>query len=240
MSTLLNIAKASLGLGLAGITLQECLFDVDGGERVVMFDRFRGVLPDVYGEGTHFRIPFIQYPHSFDVRTRHSNISTHTGTKDLQMINISLRVLSRPNPEKVDEIYRTIGKDFDFRVLPSIGPEVLKAVVAQYNADQLLTMREKVSRDIRDQLEARADEFHIWLDDVSITHLTFGKEFTHAIEQKQVAQQEAERQKFVVMKAEQENLVHVFVPTLAKKVSHPTYLHRRPSSVLRASQSPRL
>ena len=44
--------------------------------------------------------------------------------------------------------------------------------------------------------------------DVSITHLTFGKEFTHAIEQKQVAQQEAERQKFVVMKAEQERKVH--------------------------------
>ena len=33
---------------------------VDGGERAVIFDRFRGVLPKVIGEGTHFRIPLIQ------------------------------------------------------------------------------------------------------------------------------------------------------------------------------------
>jgi regulator of protease activity HflC (stomatin/prohibitin superfamily) len=39
---------------------------------------------------------------------------------------------------------------------------------------------------------------------VSITSLTFGKEFTAAIEAKQVAAQEAERAKFVVEKAEQD------------------------------------
>merc|ERR1711871_1127872 len=61
-----------------------------------------------------------------------------------------------------------------------------------------------VSRDIRDTLIERAENFHLLLDDVSITHLTFGKEFEQAIEHKQVAQQEAERSKFIVAKAEQE------------------------------------
>jgi len=188
---------------------EECLYNVDGGERVVLFDRFRGVLPDAVGEGTHFRIPYIQYPKYFDIKSRPRIINTTTGTKDLQMVNIALRVLSRPEEDRLAEIFSTVGVDYDDRVLPSIGNEVLKAVVAQYNADQLLTLREKVSREISESLNQRANQFGILLDDVSITHLTFGKEFTQAIEFKQVAQQEAERSKFIVMKAEQEKRVKV-------------------------------
>ena len=59
-------------------------------------------------------------------------------------------------------------------------------------------------RQIRETLTRRAETFNLILDDVSITHLVFGKEFTSAIEQKQVAQQEAERQTYIVAKAEQE------------------------------------
>jgi prohibitin 2 len=76
--------------------------------------------------------------------------------------------------------------------------ETLKSVVAQYNASQLLTMREIVSKDILRILTERARFFDIILDDVSITQLTFSKVYEAAVEAKQVAQQEAERAKFVV------------------------------------------
>merc|ERR1719205_384615 len=80
----------------------------------------------------------------------------------------------------------------------------MKATIAQYNAEQLLTQREHVSHEIRNGIVNRAGQFNILMDDVSITHLTYGKEFARAIEEKQVAEQDAERQKFIVLKAEQE------------------------------------
>merc|ERR1712029_425726 len=90
-----------------------------------------------------------------------------------------------------------------------IGNEVLKAIVAQFDAAELITQREVVSARIREDLMNRAKEFNLDLEDVSITHLTFGKEFTKAVEQKQIAQQDAERAKFVVEKAEQERQANV-------------------------------
>lgn len=127
----------------------------------------------------------------------------------MQMISLTLRVLHKPEVKRLPTIYQKLGQDYDDRVLPSIGNEVLKAIVAQFDAGELITQREIVSARIREDLVKRAREFNILLEDVSITHLTFGQEFTNAVEQKQVAQQEAERARFVVEKAEQEKTAAV-------------------------------
>ncbi|KAJ3217294.1 Prohibitin-1, subunit of the prohibitin complex (Phb1p-Phb2p) [Dinochytrium kinnereticum] len=199
-----SLARWAIPIGTVVSGIQYSMYNVEGGHRAVLFDRVRGVLPDTVDEGTHFLIPWWQRVVTFDVRTRPRNISTTTGSKDMQMVSLTLRVLHRPDYMALPTIYQNLGLDYDERVLPSIGNEVLKAIVAQFDAGELITQRELVSQRIREDLLKRAGEFNIVLEDVSITHLTFGKEFTNAVEQKQIAQQEAERARFVVEKAEQE------------------------------------
>ncbi|CAG0885710.1 unnamed protein product [Cyprideis torosa] len=199
-----RMGQLGLGVAIAGGVLNSALYNVDGGHRAVVFDRFTGIKKDVVGEGTHFVIPWVQKPIIFDIRCRPRNVTTITGSKDLQNVNITLRILFRPLPDKLPNIYTTLGLDYDERVLPSIVNEVLKAVVAQFDAGELITNREIVSQRISDALIARAGQFGLILDDISLTHLTFGKEFTQAVELKQVAQQEAERARFLVEKAEQQ------------------------------------
>jgi len=198
-----RLGQLGMGLAVGGAVVNSALFNVDGGHRAVIFDRFSGVKQTVSGEGTHFMIPWVQKPIIYDIRARPKNVPTITGSKDLQNVNITLRILFRPRPDALPGIYTTLGQDYDDRVLPSITNEVLKAVVAEFDAGELITQREMLSARVHKELTTRADQFGLILDDISITHLTFGREFTNAVELKQVAQQEAEKARFLVEKAEQ-------------------------------------
>jgi prohibitin 1 len=188
---------------IGGSLINQTLYNVDGGHRAVIFDRFSGVKDGVTGEGTHFLIPLVQKPYIFSIRATPRNITVVTGSKDLQNVNITLRILYRPLPEALPSIFKDIGVEYAEKVFPSITAEVLKAVVARYDASELITQREVVSLKVREALTERARAFGIVLDDISLTHLNFGREFSEAVEAKQVAQQEAERARFLVEKEEQ-------------------------------------
>ena len=93
---LLNrIGQLGVGLAVGGAVVNSALYNVDGGHRAVIFDRFTGVKPLVSGEGTHFMIPWVQRPIIYDIRSRPMNVPSVTGSKDLQNVNITLRILYR-------------------------------------------------------------------------------------------------------------------------------------------------
>jgi len=160
----------------------------------------------IYGEGLNFNIPWFERPVIYDIRTRPVNLQTLTGSMDLQMVTIAVRVLHKPDPSKLVWIYRMLGTNYDERILPSIMNESAKAIVARYNANELLTKREQVSREISLDLQKRAARFNVILDDVAITHLSFSPEYARAVEAKQVAQQDAEKSKYIVLGAIQEKM----------------------------------
>lgn len=78
-----RLGQVGIGLALAGSVAQSALFNVDAGERAVIFDRFSGVHKTVQGEGTHFIIPWLQKPIIFDIRSTPRAVSTITGSKGL-------------------------------------------------------------------------------------------------------------------------------------------------------------
>lgn len=197
-------ATALLGAGALSYGAYHSIYTVQGGHRAVVFNRFSGMKESVYGEGLNFNIPWVERPYVYDIRTRPCNLQTLTGSKDLQMVTIGVRVLHRPNPSRLVWIYQHLGMNYDERILPSLMNECAKAIVAKYNANELLTKRDIVSQDIKKELVRRANFFNVQLEDVAITHLAFSPEYARAVEAKQVAQQDAERAKYIVIGAQQE------------------------------------
>merc|ERR1712131_34840 len=196
-------ALAVGGVG-AAVAASNSLYTVEGGHRAVKFNRLTGVGGEIKTEGLNFRIPWLEWPLIYDIRARPFKITSPTGTSDLQMVDIGLRVLYRPDPGAIQSIAKNIGEDFAEKILPSITHETLKSVIANFNASALLTRRNEVSNQIRQDLEMRAKDFSIILDDVAITDTQFSPLFTQSIEAKQIAQQEAFQARYVVMQAKEE------------------------------------
>merc|ERR1712227_478823 len=104
----------ALSLGALGVN---SMYTVEGGHRAVIFSRFGGVGGEIKTEGLNFRIPWLEWPLIYDIRARPFKITTPTGTSDLQMVDIGLRVLYRPDPGAIQSIAKNIGEDFAEKIL---------------------------------------------------------------------------------------------------------------------------
>jgi len=78
-------------------------------------NRIGGISNVIKGEGTHFKLPWFQRPYLFNVRSKHRTFQSLTGSRDLQMVDIQLRIIFRPMNDKLPEMYKQLGLDYDER-----------------------------------------------------------------------------------------------------------------------------
>lgn len=178
---------------------------IGAGERGVIFNSATGIEDRILDEGTHFRIPFVQSVTSISVRTQKTDVKAEAASKDLQTVNTEIVVTWHLDSGKVNTIYQQIGDEDavkDRIIVPAVS-ETVKAATAKLTAGEVLARRSELKADLDALLGERLRKSNVILDDVSITNVTFSDQFNKAIEDKQVAQQEAERAVFKAQEAEQ-------------------------------------
>ncbi|QLE54713.1 prohibitin family protein [Nostoc sp. TCL26-01] len=175
---------------------------VNAGERGVLME-FGKVQDQILGEGLHMMIPVVNTVEKLSVRVQKQEISAEASSKDLQDVFTDVALNWRINPEAVNLIFQQIG-DLQNIINKIINPaieEVLKAVMAQYTAEEIITKRGEVKAGVDIALTTRLANYHITVDDISLVHVHFSERFGEAVEAKQVAEQEAKRAEFVALKA---------------------------------------
>ena len=167
-------------------------FEVVGaGERGVVFSKFGGVQEGVLGEGLRFKIPFIQTIIPIDVRIQKSETDASASSKDLQTVHSRIALNYHIAPDMASQVYQQVGSLFKERLIDPSVQEAVKAVTAQFTAEELITRRAEVSTLIKETLTERLVPRNILVDEFNIVDFNFSEVFNLAIEAKQTAEQEA-------------------------------------------------
>ena len=141
--------------------------------------------------GIHWVTPLIERVVKFDVRTQKEQTDASAASKDLQTVNTTVAVNHNLDPEKVGQLYVTVGPEYKSRIIDPAVQEVVKAVTARYTAEELLTKRAIVTEEIQSLLAARLSVNDIKVTAVSIVNFNFSPTFNAAIEAKVTAEQNA-------------------------------------------------
>ncbi|MFZ2545059.1 MAG: prohibitin family protein [Candidatus Saccharimonadales bacterium] len=148
-------------------------------------------------EGLGFVVPYgVNDVSVYDIKVQKEVADTQAATKDLQDVTAEVVLNYHLNRGEVSKIHQTVGEMYKDRVITPALSETFKGASAKYNASELITERATLKKDVYDQLHERLGKYGVIVDDVSITNFKFSDSFAKAIEDKQVAQQNAERAKF--------------------------------------------
>ncbi|HWQ71370.1 MAG TPA: prohibitin family protein [Desulfitobacteriaceae bacterium] len=174
---------------------------VQAGQRGIVL-QLGAVKPVVLTEGFHFKIPFIQQILPIDVRVQKAQTDQTAASKDLQVVTTTVAVNFHLHPEQVNKLYQGVGLAFKERIVDPAVSEALKAVTAQYTAEELISKRSEVSVKVKDVLSTKLATYFMTLDEINITEFKFSTEFNNAIEQKQIAEQQALKAKLDLQRIE--------------------------------------
>lgn len=162
---------------------------VGAGERGVIL-RFGAVEERILMEGVHFLIPFVEHAVVVDVKIRKYDVDSDAYSHDLQNVKAKIVLNYHVDPDHVNGLWQQLGRDFEHRIIEPAVQESVKATTAKYTAEQLIEQREQVRDEIKAMLIDRLQNRFLMVDTFSIVNFSFSDAYEHAIEEKQVKEQE--------------------------------------------------
>jgi regulator of protease activity HflC (stomatin/prohibitin superfamily) len=166
--------------------MMEAAVIVEAGHRgVVLY--FGAVENRVLGEGIHFIIPFAEQVVQLEVRTQKYQADADAASRDLQQVHTVIALNYRIDPTRADTLYQTIGPNYEDRIIAPTIQESVKASVAKFNAEDLITKREIAKGVIAQAIKQTLASNDILSENVFITNFDFSQAFADQIEQKVVA-----------------------------------------------------
>ncbi|HSE40343.1 MAG TPA: prohibitin family protein [Acidobacteriota bacterium] len=199
------------------VLLAKTILIIDAGEMAVIFNQFSGDLSTRY-PGTNILIPGLQKEVMYDTRVQTYTMAAtfaegepkgddaiETLTKDGQIVKMDLSVRFHIDPTRLTNLHREIGPDYINKVVrPEIRNQIRLAVSAYPVTEVYTEKRQEIQFQTQDNLKRKFRASYLILDEVLIRNIRFSTEFEKAIEQKQIAQQEAQRMQYVLDKERQE------------------------------------
>lgn len=170
---------------------------VIGTGEIGVVTRYGKVIGRELGEGIHMVAPFgVDKVTIYDIKVLKQQDEVTAASKDLQDVGATLALNYRINSSRVSEVHQKIGEFYPFKLIDPALQEVFKATSAKYSAQELITNRAEVKSEALKLIKERLEGFGIVVDDLSIVNFKFSEAYSKAIEEKQIAQQNAERARF--------------------------------------------
>ncbi|HEX8226664.1 MAG TPA: prohibitin family protein [Candidatus Saccharimonadales bacterium] len=183
------------------VLLAMCIRVIGVGE-VGVKTRF-GQVVSQHNSGILLKLPWpIEKIHVFDIKTQKDQAEVAAASSDLQDVNSTIVTNFHIDSTKVGNLFSTVGTDYKARIIDPAIQESFKATTAQYAVGELVTRRSELKSKSLEVLKSRLAARGIIVEDISITNLAFSPSFTRAIEQKQVAEQQAQQARFNLDKAQ--------------------------------------
>lgn len=157
-------------------------------------------------EGIHLRPPFISVIDVYDLTVQKFEVPAESSTKDLQNLTARFAINFRLDPIKVVEVRRKQGtlEDIVSKIIAPQTQEAFKIAAAKRTVEEAITKRTELKEDFDNALSDRLEKYGIIVLDTSVIDLTFSPEFAKAVEEKQIAEQRAQRAVYIAREAEQE------------------------------------
>lgn len=209
------------------VVFRACTVVVPAGQRGVVFSKSEGVRPGALDEGMHFIVPLIWDVKMYDVRSQTYTLGSQPSEAELaggeavdalssdgQKVRLHVSLRFHLKPDEVWQVHKDIGEDYVVKIIkPQVRSDARMVVAAYPGVDVYSKERYTLQSSLEERLKEKLDEHYIVVEEVLVRNITFSPQFQQAIEQKQIAQQDALRMEYVVKRQTEEKKQAIILAT---------------------------